>query len=123
MVFQNPAAQMLGNTVEEEIIFGLENLGLSEREIRSRLEHVIDTFSLTSFLQRAPQSLSGGEQQKLALAAIMARQPKVLVLDEPFSMLDVQAAAELMEYLVELSKSGTSIIAFEHRSEYFENGQ
>lgn len=121
MVFQNPAAQMLGNTVEEEIIFGLENLGLPREEIHTRLEEMLDIFQLRTFRKRAPQSLSGGEQQKLALAAIMARQPKVLVLDEPFSMLDITAATHLLKYLVALTKKGTSIIAFEHRSEYFQD--
>ncbi|MCB2180277.1 energy-coupling factor ABC transporter ATP-binding protein [bacterium] len=120
MVFQNPAAQMLGNTIEEEVIFGLENLGLPKEEIKSRLDEMLATFQLDSFRKRAPQSLSGGEQQKLALAAIMARRPKVLVLDEPFSMLDITAATHLLQYLVSLAEQGTSIIAFEHRSEYFQ---
>lgn len=121
MVFQNPAAQMLGNTVEEEIIFGLENLGLSPQAIKQRLVTMIDAFHLEPFLNRAPQSLSGGEQQKLALAAIMARRPPILVLDEPFSMLDVKAASELLTLLIRLSEEGTTIIAFEHREEYFQN--
>jgi energy-coupling factor transport system ATP-binding protein len=73
MVFQNPAAQMLAPTVEDEIIFGLENLGLARAEIKARLDTVLDEFDLTHMRERNPQTLSGGEQQKLALAAILAR--------------------------------------------------
>ena len=82
MVFQNPAAQMLAPTVEEEIIFGLENLGLARDEISQRLETVLPQFGLVHLRERAPQTLSGGEQQKLALAAIVAREPDALILDE-----------------------------------------
>jgi energy-coupling factor transport system ATP-binding protein len=65
-----------------------------------------------------PQTLSGGEQQKLALAAIVARKPEVLVLDEPLSMLDVTAATEFMRYLITLMAHGTTVIMLEHRAEY-----
>ena len=99
MVFQNPAAQMLAPTVEDEIIFGLENLGLARAEIRLRLASVLDEFGLAHMRDRNPQTLSGGEQQKLALAAIMARQPDALILDEPFSMLDTTSAGNLISYL------------------------
>jgi energy-coupling factor transporter ATP-binding protein EcfA2 len=83
LVFQNPAAQMLGQSVEEEIVFGLENLGLSPPAIRESLEATLDRFGLEPLRKRSPQTLSGGEQQKLALAAIMARRPPILILDEP----------------------------------------
>ncbi|HRS79571.1 MAG TPA: ABC transporter ATP-binding protein [Spirochaetota bacterium] len=117
-VFQNPAMQMLGNSVEEEILMGLENLGLGRGEMRDRLDEALERFGLDSFRGRAPQTLSGGEQQKLALAAIIARRPPVLVLDEPLSMLDVTAATELAGYLSELTRAGSTIIIFEHRSDY-----
>jgi energy-coupling factor transport system ATP-binding protein len=99
MVFQNPAAKMLAPSVEDEIIFGLENLGLPRTDIETRLETVMGRFNLTLLRERNPQSLSGGEQQKLALAAVMARQPEALILDEPLSMLDTTAAGELITYL------------------------
>lgn len=120
MVFQNPSAQMLGVSVEEEIVFGLENLGLPRPEIDRRLEAALDRFGLQALRERAPQRLSGGEQQKLALAAIMARQPGLLVLDEPFSMLDVTAATDLVERLTDLSQEGTSVVVFEHRAEFLD---
>jgi energy-coupling factor transporter ATP-binding protein EcfA2 len=118
MVFQNPATQMLALSVEEEIVFGLENLGSPRDVIRERLEAALARFDLESFRTRAPQTLSGGEQQKLALAAITARQPPVLVLDEPLSMLDSTAAIDLVAHLADLSSSGTTVIVCEHRAEY-----
>ena len=120
MVFQNPAAQMLAPSVEDEIIFGLENLGLGRAEIEEHLESVLEDFELTSMRNRNPQTLSGGEQQKLALAAIMARQPKALILDEPLSMLDTTAAGDLIAYLERFTEDGKAVAMFEHRQEYLE---
>jgi energy-coupling factor transporter ATP-binding protein EcfA2 len=118
LVFQNPAAQMLAQSVEEEIVFGLENLGLSRSAIRQRLEATLSRFGLAALRARAPHTLSGGEQQKLALAAITARQPPVLVLDEPLSMLDSTAAVELVDHLADLARCGTTVVVCEHREEY-----
>jgi energy-coupling factor transport system ATP-binding protein len=109
---------MLAVTVEEEIIFGLENLGLPRPAIRERLEATLSRFDLEGLRARSPQTLSGGEQQKLALAAITARKPPVLVLDEPLSMLDGTAAADLVTHLANLSRAGTTVIVCEHRAEY-----
>jgi len=121
MVFQNPAAQMLAATVDEEIIFGLENLGLDADEISRRLKDCLSRFGLTCLHEREPHSLSGGEQQKLALAAVVARRPPVLVLDEPFSMLDSTAALELADLVGELARDGTSVVVCEHREEYVQH--
>lgn len=118
MVFQNPAAQMLGISVEEEILFGLENLGLAAGAIEARLEAVLGYFNLDGMRQRTSGRLSGGEQQKLALAAVMARRPAALVLDEPFSMLDVTAASDFVDHLTRLAGQGTSVVVFEHRAEF-----
>jgi energy-coupling factor transporter ATP-binding protein EcfA2 len=118
MVFQNPSTQMLTASVEEEIVFGLENLGLPSETVRRRLEAALARFGLEAFRERSPQTLSGGEQQKLALAAILARQPAVVALDEPFSMLDGAAAADLLAHLVDLAGSGASVIICEHREDY-----
>lgn len=119
LVFQNPAAQMLGETVEQEIIFGLENLGLPPDAIGRRTGEALERFGLAPLARRSPQTLSGGEQQKLALAAIMARRPPVLVLDEPLSMLDGTAAVELVEHLGILARQeDTAVVVCEHREEY-----
>jgi len=118
LVFQNPSAQMLTVTVEQEIIFGLENLGLRPSEIEARLESALTRFNLERFRHRSPQTLSGGEQQKLALAAITAREPPVLILDEPLSMLDSTASGELVDYLGHLARQDTAVVICEHRAEY-----
>ena len=118
LVFQNPAEQMLAVSVEEEIVFGLENLGCSPDVIRDRLAAALARFHLAHLRTRAPLTLSGGEQQKVALAAITVRRPPLLVLDEPLSMLDSTAAFDLIQHLGELASSGTAVIVCEHRAEY-----
>ena len=117
MVFQNPASQMLAGTVEDEIVFGLENLGLPRGEISARIEESLAGFGLQDLRDRVPLTLSGGEQQRLALAAITVRRPPALVLDEPLSRLDSTAMESLVAHLAELSVSGTSIVVCEHRTE------
>lgn len=119
IVFQNPALQMLTSTVEEEILFGLENLGLPRSEMGVRLDDSLLRFNLDALRGRNPHSLSGGEQQKLALAAIFARQTPILILDEPLSMLDTTSALEFTAYLETLMEQGRTIVACEHRRDYF----
>ncbi len=122
LVFQNPSTQMLAETVEQEIVFGLENLGLPPETIGQRLGDVLEQFGLQALRDRSPQTLSGGEQQKLALAAIMARQPPVLVLDEPLSMLDGTATLELVAHLASLvQEQATTVVVCEHREGYFDS--
>jgi energy-coupling factor transporter ATP-binding protein EcfA2 len=121
LVFQNPAAQMLAPTVEEEIIFGLENLGLDKAEIDRRVNQALERFSLAELRSRAPQTLSGGEQQKLALAAVSARRTPVLVLDEPLSMLDTTAAFDFVQHLADWVAQGGAAAICEHRHEYLQS--
>jgi energy-coupling factor transport system ATP-binding protein len=117
-VFQNPALQILAPTVEEEILFGLENLGISREAMRDRLEEALERFGLASFRGRSPQTLSGGEQQKLALAAGFARRPGLFLLDEPLSMLDTTSAIDLTCQLADLKRAGVPSVIFEHREAY-----
>jgi energy-coupling factor transport system ATP-binding protein len=116
LVFQNPAAQILTSSVEEEILFGLENLGISRREMATRLEETLQRFQLLDMRDRSPQTLSGGEQQKLALACMLARRMPVLVLDEPLSMLDSTFAHQLTSYLGDLLDAGHTLMICEHRA-------
>jgi len=118
MLFQNPAGQSLASTAEQEIAFGLENLGLPVDEQRARCQRYIERFQLGHLSQRRPATLSGGEQQRLMLAAVLARQPKALILDEPLSMLDTTNATDLVSHLEELTHQDTTIVACEHRAEY-----
>jgi energy-coupling factor transport system ATP-binding protein len=95
-------------------------LGLSRDEIGARLEESLTLFGLQAIRNRSPQTLSGGEQQRVALAAIAARKPRILVLDEPLSMLDSSATERLVAHLAELSRQGTTIVICEHRTEPLE---
>jgi energy-coupling factor transporter ATP-binding protein EcfA2 len=117
MVFQNPASQMIAASVEDEIVFGLENLGLPPDRICERLEAVLAQFGLHELRARSPVTLSGGEQQKVALASMVARRPQVLILDEPLSMLDSTASRDLVGHLAALACSGTATVICEHRLE------
>lgn len=120
LVFQNPAHQMLAPTVEAELLFGLENLGLKRQEMTQRLEKTLNLFQLEPFRDRSPHTLSGGEQQKLALASILARQPHIFVFDEPLSMLDTTSALEFVSYIEELINQGKSAVICEHRDKYLQ---
>lgn len=116
LVGQNPAAQLLGATVRDEILFGLEALGLSRAEMQTRLDGGLDAFGLRGLEDRDPRTLSGGEQQKLVLAAVAARRPEVIVLDEAFSMLDGASATDVAAHVQRLRAGGTAVVAFEHRA-------
>ena len=120
LVLQNTQAQMLASTVEDEIAFGLENLGLPSPEIKRRIEASLSRFGLEHLRGHDPRRLSGGEGQRVILAAMLARRTPILVLDEPLSMLDTTAAHELVSHLNELSEHGSAIVVCEHRSRYFD---
>ena len=120
LVLQNPVHQMLSSTVENEIVLGLESLSLSRSQMRARLDETLNEFGLEHLRDRSSRQLSGGEQQRVALAAIAARQPEVLVLDEPLSMLCPSAAMGLLAYLNRLLERDTAVLAFEHRVGYFD---
>lgn len=120
LVFQNPAHQMLAPTVEAEVLFGLENLGISRPEMKRRLEEIFSFFGLEPFRHRSPHTLSGGEQQKLALAFILARQPEIFIFDEPLSMLDTTSALEFVSHVENLIHNGKSAVICEHRHKFLQ---
>jgi len=121
LVMQNPATQLLASTVAGEITFGLENLGLPGGQVKARLKEALERFGLSGLAGRDPRTLSGGEQQRLILAAVMARRPQALVLDEPLSMLDTTSALDALGHLDRLRQEGCAVVAFEHRRAYFEH--
>ena len=118
LLFQNPENQIFMFSVERDIAFGLENLGLPRDEIRRRVDEVMETLRISSLAQRAPHELSDGQKQRVALAGVLAMRPGVVILDEPTSLLDPQTATELVSLLQRLNKeSRLTFIVVEHRLE------
>jgi energy-coupling factor transporter ATP-binding protein EcfA2 len=117
-VFQDPEAQMVVEVVEDELVFGMENLGIDPRVMRRRVEEVLDQLEIAHLRHRRVTTLSGGERQRVAIAAALAMQPQVLVLDEPTSQLDPHTAEEVLTALQKLNADlGLTIALSEHRLE------
>ena len=104
MVFQQPENQIVAPIVEREIAFGLENLGLLRDEMRRRVEEMLQRFELARYRHQAPNQLSGGEKQRLALAAIMAMRPRCVIFDEPTSLLDYPHRLRLFQTIADLRR-------------------
>lgn len=118
VVFSDPEAQFTAMTVEDELVFGMENIGLSIPEIRERLEWVIELTDLKHLLEKPPYEISGGQKQRVALASVLAMMPKILILDEPTSMLDPISRMRIFDVLAKLKKEKNStIIVIEHNLE------
>ena len=116
MVFQNPENQLFSLSVERDVAFGPENLGLRRKETRKRVNWALDVTGISPLKDKPPYELSGGQQQRAAIAAVLAMQPKVMILDEPTSFLDPKSALEILEVISDLNKKlGITIILVEHR--------
>jgi len=115
MVFQNPDNQLIATTVEEDVAFGPENLGISPEKIRQRVDEALDIVGMADFKSRAPHLLSGGQKQRVAIAGIIAMRPQYLVLDEPTAMLDPSGRDEVISTIKKLNKEeGLSIVHITH---------
>ena len=118
VVFSDPEAQFTAMTVEDELVFGMENIGLTVPEIRERLEWVTGLTELGHLLEKPPYEISGGQKQRVALAAVLAMMPKVLILDEPTSMLDPVSRVRIFDVLARLkAEQNNTIIVIEHSLE------
>lgn len=117
MVFQNPDNQIVAPTVEDDIAFGMENLGISRSEMTQRISEVLEKVGLTNYRKQEPHHLSGGQKQRLAIAGIIAMRPKVLVLDEATSMLDPEGTKSVLALAQELHQEGTTLIHITHSAE------
>ncbi len=118
LVQQDPESQMVAETVEDEIAFGMENLGVTPATLRKRVEETLDLLRLAPLRARRLDTLSGGELQRVAIAAVLSMQPKALLLDEPTSQLDPQAAEELLTTVQRLNDDlGLAVVIAEHRLE------
>jgi energy-coupling factor transport system ATP-binding protein len=117
-VGQDPAAGFVTDTVEEELAYGMEQLGLPGDTMRRRVEETLDLLGIASLRGRDLRSLSGGEQQRVAIGSVLTMHPRVLVLDEPTSALDPTAAEEVLATLTRLVHDlGISVLLAEHRLE------
>ena len=116
VLFQNPENGLVAPFVEDDVAFGLENLGVPRGEMRERVAQAILAVGLEGYERREPHTLSGGEKQRVALAGLLAVEPEVLVLDEPTSMLDAAGRREVLEHLEEL-RSRKSVLHVTHHLE------
>lgn len=115
MVFQNPDNQLIATTVEEDVAFGPENLGVEPVRIRSLVDESLECVGLEQHKTRAPHLLSGGQKQRVAIAGIIAMRPEILVLDEPTAMLDPEGRREVMETIVRLNREeGLTVVHITH---------
>lgn len=115
MVFQNPDNQLVATTVEEDVAFGPENLGVPTPEIRQRVQDALRTVGLEGLERRAPHHLSGGQKQRVAIAGILAMQPECVVLDEPTAMLDPLGRSEVLEAVRLLNRrEGKTVVYVTH---------
>jgi len=116
LVFQNPENQLFALSVEKDVAFGLENLGVPRDEMRKRVDWALQTTGMEELRERAPHELSGGQQQRVAIACVLAMQPDIMVFDEPTSFLDPLGAQKIFEVINELNKKlGVTVILVEHR--------
>lgn len=114
MVFQNPDNQLVAALVEEELAFGMENLGFPPEEMKKRIKELSARMQLEEFLDFPPHRLSGGQKQRVAIASVLAIEPQVLVLDEPTSMLDPAGRREVLSELARLKQSGKTVVLVTH---------
>lgn len=116
LVFQNPENQLFALSVEKDVAFGLENLGIPRDEMRKRVDSALKLAEIYDIRERPPHELSGGQQQRVAIASILAMNPEVIVLDEPTSFLDPLSAKKIFEVIYDLNKKlSMTVVLVEHR--------
>lgn len=115
MVFQNPDNQFVGATVEDDVAFGLENIGLPRDEMVTRVHDALARVRMTEFADREPARLSGGQKQRVAIAGVIALQPQIIILDESTSMLDPNGRIEVLDTVRELKEQeNLTVISITH---------
>ncbi len=115
MVFQNPDNQFVGTTVQDDVVFGLENIGMPREQMVERLNQALKLVRMEDYLNDEPHSLSGGQKQRVAIAGVLALQPSILILDEATSMLDPQGRREVVETVRQLvNQKGITVLSITH---------
>ena len=115
-VFQDIDSQMVASVVEDEVLFGMENFGVPKEEIGRRLEETLSLLGIADLRRRQISSLSGGQKQKVAIAAILAMQPEIILLDEPTGELDPESSVMIFEILQKLNRDfGKTVVVVEQK--------
>ncbi len=117
-VFQNPDHQLFSETVEEEIAFALRNFGFTEKTIEKQITWALNLLSLTQYRKTSPFMLSGGERKRVALASVLAWDPKMLILDEPTIGQDHEQKEKLLQFIVQLQTQGKTVVIVTHDVEF-----
>lgn len=111
MVFQNPENQLVASTVEEDVAFGPENMGIPPAKIRRRVDEALAAVGMTGYRHHPPHMLSGGQKQRVAIAGALATRPNCIILDEPTSMLDAEGRRQVLQTIQRLhAERGLTII-------------
>ena len=114
LVFQQSDNQIVGQTVMEDIAFGLENIGMNRDEVKIRVRKALELTNLEEHASQRPRTLSGGEKKRLAIAGVAAMSPAIIALDEPFSNLDYPGVLQVLRQLVDLQEQGHTILLVTH---------
>ncbi len=117
-VFQNPDNQLFSETVEEEIAFALKNFGFKEKTIKGRVTWALNLLGLTQYRKTSPFMLSGGERKRVALASVLAWNPRILILDEPTIGQDHQQKEKLLQFILQMKTQRKTIIIVTHDVEF-----
>jgi len=117
-VFQNPDHQLFSETVEEEIAFALRNFGFEEATMKKRVTWSLNLLGLAQYRQSSPFMLSGGERKRVALASVLAWDPKVIILDEPTIGQDHQQKEKLRQFIVQMNAQGKTVVIVTHDVEF-----
>jgi cobalt/nickel transport system ATP-binding protein len=113
-LFQNPDIMLFNGRTYDEVAFGPRQMGLPDDEVDKRTRDCMELFSITDLADNAPYHLSGGQKKRVALAAVMALNPEVIVLDEPFAGLDRKTQSFLQDFLAQMKQSGKTLIIATH---------
>jgi len=114
MVFQDPDAQIVGETVGEDVAFGPENMGLSAQKVSERVDYALRVMGLEKLSEKPCYLLSGGEKRRLAIAGVLAMDPEIVLFDEPFSYLDYPGTREVLYHMVRLHHEGRTLVVTTH---------
>jgi biotin transport system ATP-binding protein len=117
LVFQDSDSQIVGETVAADVAFGPENLGLTPREVKRRVAAALAVTGLTAYAADRPHRLSGGQKRKLVIAGVLAMRPEIIVWDEPFTGLDFPGVVQVLTQLVQLRRSGHTLLVITHELE------